>query len=258
VLHGFVALLDVLGFSMLVADGGEGSRLDIYLKCITSTLAGRPIDYVVFSDSIVLTTSDDSDQSLAVLIACCSVLFGRMLQNEIALRGAISYGFFIRDSSAGSVFVAGRPVIEAYNFEIIQDWVGIMLAPSVLKRVPDLADRCSFAPLNAQGLDQLRKRMAWVPFVQPCHGIPFHSDNPLVESKFDGFAIVPTLGETSFTALRDALSKSIKSILWLKSIAPNPQAQAKYQSAYIWLANIAHQWQLVTQTKQRIQASRSA
>ncbi len=61
---GFVALLDVLGFSALLSDEGEGQLLKHYLKCINEALNdawGGPqvpeLNYVVFSDSIVLVPS---------------------------------------------------------------------------------------------------------------------------------------------------------------------------------------------------------
>jgi len=51
---GFVALLDVLGFSALLSDEGGGQHLQDYLRCLNEALnvaAGRPqapqLDYVV-------------------------------------------------------------------------------------------------------------------------------------------------------------------------------------------------------------------
>src|SRR5437016_4652190 len=95
---GFVALLDVLGFSALVSGGDEGGRLKIYLDCIRDTFApsgsASPLEYVVFSDTIVITTHDDSESSFLQLLQKCSALFGRMLVRDIALRGAIAHGSF--------------------------------------------------------------------------------------------------------------------------------------------------------------------
>src|SRR5436190_11507789 len=118
-LIGFVALLDVLGFSSLVMGGDEGARLSQYLEGIRTALGdsvGKALDYVVFSDTIVLTTRDASEESFQVLLARSSALFGLMLKREIALRGAIAYGSFVREATPGGVFVAGKAVIEAYTF----------------------------------------------------------------------------------------------------------------------------------------------
>src|SRR5712691_11296008 len=122
---GFVALLDVLGFSALVMGGDSEGRLNRYLDVIQQALGdsiGSALDYVVFSDTIVLTTRDDSETSFQVLISRCSALFGLMLENDIALRGAISLGSFFREESRGGVFVAGKAVVDAYTVETQRDW----------------------------------------------------------------------------------------------------------------------------------------
>src|SRR6266705_707363 len=144
-LTGYVALLDVLGFSSLVSGSDEGSRLLRYLECLQEALANDEnspsVDYVVFSDSITLPTRDDSEASLQALLRQCSRTFGLMLKEEIPLRGAIAHGSFFRTSSRGGTFVAGKAIIDAYMFETKQDWVGIMLAPSARKTIPNLEER---------------------------------------------------------------------------------------------------------------------
>jgi hypothetical protein len=54
--HGYVALLDVLGFAerISVVDP-DGKWLAEYLDALGSAVAGSRCEYVVFSDSIVLT-----------------------------------------------------------------------------------------------------------------------------------------------------------------------------------------------------------
>src|SRR2546423_13077400 len=93
---GYVAFLDVLGFSALVSGDHDGARVDDYLKCLTEAIGANSnndqVSYVAFSDSIVLTTNDGSEESLKALIRACSVLLFDMLDKGIALRGAITYG----------------------------------------------------------------------------------------------------------------------------------------------------------------------
>src|SRR5882762_11679486 len=119
--QGYVALLDVLGFSALVSGDGEDKHLQRYLENLRDALdnesVGPKVDYIVFSDSIVLTTKDDSESELQTLVLRCSRAFGLMLQHEIALRGAISHGSFFRAGAASGVFVAGRAILDAYRFE---------------------------------------------------------------------------------------------------------------------------------------------
>jgi hypothetical protein len=84
---GFVAMLDVLGFSALVS--GNDERLNSYVNCLQQVV-GDPgtstVEYVVFSDSIVLTAGKDMD-SFQSLIQRCSHVLGLMLDKEIALPG---------------------------------------------------------------------------------------------------------------------------------------------------------------------------
>ncbi len=130
-----------------------------------------------------------------------------MLRSEIALRGAIACGSFSRSvvPSGSGVFVAGRAILDAYHFETVQDWVGIMLAPSTIKRVPDLAKRCALSTVNLN-LEEthraIREQIPWTAFVQPCYNIPFHASNPFENNDFSGFAIVPTDGVAERAHLR--------------------------------------------------------
>jgi hypothetical protein len=144
-LTGYAAFLDVLGFSSMVATEHHSERIDAYLNCLNRIFDkedGSKIDYVVFSDSIVITTRNDDEESLLALLSRCSTFFGALIASEIAVRGAIAHGSYLTSKTATGTFVAGRAIIEAYTFEQRQDWVGIMLAPSVNARVPDLTERC--------------------------------------------------------------------------------------------------------------------
>src|SRR5438105_728532 len=115
---GYVALLDVLGFSALVSGSRSSERLESYRTALDTVISKQPpytVQSVVFSDSIVLTTLDDSPESLKALLRCCSHLFGEMLKSEIALRGAIAHGTYSRSFAANGVFVAGKAIIDAYE-----------------------------------------------------------------------------------------------------------------------------------------------
>jgi hypothetical protein len=95
-IQGFVALLDVLGFRSLVSGPSGRSDVERYLNAVEEGIRGKGdtslVDFVLFSDSVVITTTDEEDRSLLVLLRACSRLFGILLENEIAVRGAISHG----------------------------------------------------------------------------------------------------------------------------------------------------------------------
>ena len=241
---GYAAFFDVLGFSALVASD-QGDRIGVYLERLKEVFDNdrpSPVDYIVFSDSIILTTPDDDPAALQALLARCSTLLYVMLASEIPLRGAIARGSYITEKTSHGTFVAGRAIVEAYRFESVQDWIGVMLAPSVIQAVPDLEARCLFQyPNTLEIWRSLSQRLLWAAFVQPCLQIPFHSASGSSGNYF-GFAIVPSSGETTPMALRDSIGSAMERLRWLSSIAPNPQAQAKYHRTSLWLSEIRLQW----------------
>jgi hypothetical protein len=244
---GYVAFLDVLGFSAPIS-GDQGARVQKYLDCLKRVFDGEPespVDYVVFSDSIILTTRDDGVPTLQALLTRCSTLLWVMLANDIALRGAIAHGSYITEKTNRGTFVAGKAIIEAYHFEGAQDWIGIMLAPSVIQAVPDLQARCRYEePHSAALWEALTERLPWAAFVQPCSEIPFRDAGNVV-TRYHGFAIVPTSGDTSPAALRDSLASTLERLVWLKSLAPNPRDQAKYDRTYSWVNLNCTNWRNV-------------
>lgn len=239
---GYVALLDILGFSALVSADNTGGRIRRYLECLQGLTGQRKIDCVVFSDSIVLTCKGDDAEPLCTLAGACSRLFSDLLEEQIALRGAIAFGDFFRSAVGESVFVAGRAIVEAYAFERAQDWVGIMLTPSALARIPDLPKRCELRCTQIGG--NPTQVDPWAAVIQPCHSIPFHSSLPASTASFDGFAIVPTNGYIDQpVALSYHLSESvIPRLKWLRALAPDPDCQRKYQRTIEWLQGIETSW----------------
>lgn len=171
---------------------------------------------------------------------------GDLLKENIPVRGAIAFGDFFRSSSVGeSVFVAGRAVIDAYQFEQLQNWVGIMVAPSAVESVPDLEARCitkkSEEYEDLLPFHEVEPRLQWAAFVQRCRQIPFRGTAMQPET-FDGFAVVPTSGEAEPSALRDSIKAAIDRLSWLRTIAPSPSAQRKYDQTIAWLSRIQVTW----------------
>jgi len=255
-LTGFAAFLDVLGFSSLVAGEDHSQRIDHYLDRLNAILDNEKsqIEYVVFSDSIILTTHDDSMSSFLALANRCSFLFGSLLQNQIAVRGALAHGSFIRAKTNSGIFVAGRAVIEAYQFEKIQDWVGIMLAPSIIRHFPALRRNCEWVVGHHQS-DDLEaiyiRRLPLAAFVQCCDDIPFHEN----QSNYQGLAIVPSSGTTQLRDLLDSLDLSLEHLNRLKFIAPDPAAQAKYDRSLRWLRPIRNTLRQLVQSEEDYRAA---
>jgi hypothetical protein len=248
---GFVALLDVLGFSALVRDSGEAG-IQRYLNCLQNVTEHTDVKYVVFSDSIVLSAKGDSPDSFIAVAGACSRLLYDLLNVDIKLRGAIAFGTFIRVAIGESVFVAGRAVIEAYQFEQQQDWIGVMLAPSAVAQVPDLNDKCRLpgdgVPMTFKDVEA---RYPWPALIQRCRGIPFHPSSPFEPSVSDGFAVVPTNGLIEAAQIRDSVKIAMDRLEWLRLLAPTPDSQRKYQPTHNWLNQIQVRWHDIAYQKQQ-------
>ncbi len=250
--EGYVALLDVLGFSALVGGDLTGEKVRRYLDCLQGASVERRVDYVVFSDSIVLSAKGDSTESLLAVAGTCSRLLVDMLNEGIPLRGAIAFGGFVREAIGESVFLAGRAVIEAYQFEQQQDWIGVMLAPSAVAQVPNLVDRCRLPGDGvAMTFKDIEARYPWPAFIQRCRGIPFHQSSPFEQPVFDGFAVVPTKGLVEAAQIRDSLKIAMDRLEWLRILAPTPSSQRKYQLTYNWLNQIQGRWHDIAYQKQQ-------
>jgi hypothetical protein len=240
---GYTAFLDVMGFSAMIAGERYAEGITDYLNALKSNLYvdDTNIEYVVFSDSIVITTANETDDSLQKIARACSSVFGALLTREIPVRGAIAHGSYVREKTNSGTFVAGRAIIDAYNFEKIQDWVGVMLCPSVRQKVKDLEDRCKLIdPVgkSQEGLEKIVAKAPWSAFIQPCDKIPFHTE----PTDYSGFAIVPTDGQIDPTRVRNSLKASVGCLERLKTIAPDPKAQRKYDNTLKWIKPIREKW----------------
>jgi hypothetical protein len=145
-----VALLDILGFRKLIARTplqGLAERNERVIANAEATLQHPLMDLGkeptlfpgsnqtplcqlhVFSDTVVLISHDDTDESCAKLL----VYGWRVAQGLTAMgfpvRGAVSFGE-MHSNPARHVFL-GRALTEAYELEQAQDWAGIALSPSL-------------------------------------------------------------------------------------------------------------------------------
>jgi hypothetical protein len=256
--NGYVAFLDVLGFHELLMAENHERRLRDYLSSMRGVV--RTLDAVVFSDTIVITARDKELLSLLSLVRGCADLMRRFLQDKIAVRGAISCGEFVRENIGDKgVFVAGRAILDAYSYEQKQDWVGVMLTPTLLDALrtggndPDAM--CKLVPLSDDDIfDPGNAKFDWIGCLQRAD-IPFKGGGT-----FSGFAVVPgsdraypdqAPAEPSERAqwLRDALSR----LHTLRDAAPDPRAQAKYDASRKFLEDSFKYWSHVAHRKGHLQ-----
>jgi len=151
-----VAVCDVLGFRKLVTDYPLNDVVNNALAFFRKTLHhsthhdGFPEDppslkelrnesrvgVAWFSDTVFFYSLADTDEDCRKVIESTAwLLFETMLYPYTRVRAAVSYGEVFLDDENG-LFV-GRPIVEAYELQSLQNWSGGALAPSVEHRIPE-------------------------------------------------------------------------------------------------------------------------
>lgn len=150
--HGYVLMLDILGFREAVSKrsyyDGEDNFFNIWKsinenitqtkdKLLNDTWEIFDIDFLCFSDTIIICISLASDlittykdnYLIAYLAEIINSFFKfQMEENKIFFRGAISYGEY--SFSAEQNIVMGDAIDEASEWYDKVDWIGIILTPS--------------------------------------------------------------------------------------------------------------------------------
>lgn len=159
-----LAVCDILGFSQLV---GSNRLVDVVEHALgwfrmalhhsihkngfpegvpaTSELDRHAhVGVAWFSDTVLLYTKQDTDESARELLATLGwLLFETMIQGNTRIRAGVAYGDALIDPE-NSIYV-GKPIIEANQLEKAQQWAGAALTESAVLRVPASARTGRFA-----------------------------------------------------------------------------------------------------------------
>lgn len=244
--NGFVAMLDVLGFSEQVAMDAEVNGLDDYVdNVVRVSTQFDDLRSVLFSDTVVLYSLGDTLNHFKSMLSACSILLYSLLMKDIPIRGAIAYGSFRRsEDTAHGVVIAGQPIIEAHYYESQQQWIGIMATRSLLRRMQDLIDMEDMGESIARpkpderSLDYLM-RMS-IPARLQSWRIPLKGE---LVTPFEGFAVVPTsLGWNELAHTKLDLKDCIQKLDWLKMLAPDARSQAKHQNSIAFFKEVYNRW----------------
>lgn len=231
-MKGYVAFLDVLGFSALVTADPAGASQRKFVESLRAVTQRLDCKFVVASDSIILTadvaTDTHNEEAFLNVLEDCSRIFADLLEEYIAIRGAISYGHYERERIGECDVIVGSAVIDAYRYEQRQDWVGIMIAPSAVDQLKDIGSNC----YGTAG--------KWSAFLQLYDRIPFHP-SPNGNNDYFGFAVVPATNGGA-TQICSTITRSIVLLKWMRAIAPSPDEQQKYLRAIDWLVPILSMW----------------
>ena len=143
----FVAFFDILGFGSWVENVGS-MEVFTYVQGFLNLMArsslpgsvvhpnmsvdvpSSDLGYVMFLDSIVFYSRDDSYECLKTMLAVCGEFMNSVICGPSRMvRGAIAYGDFFVDPEVDAY--VGQALIEAYRLEGQQDWLALSLDASL-------------------------------------------------------------------------------------------------------------------------------
>jgi hypothetical protein len=141
----FVAFFDVLGFQSRLRQVGLREVLHAYNSLVEmkeqadrlSVFSSEGVLFTrvgstIFSDSILFWCYDHSG-SVQKLFNAAAFLIAAAIDIRWPLRGGLAYGECVLDPQT-STFI-GQPIIDAYNTEESQQWIGAGLHVSILQHL---------------------------------------------------------------------------------------------------------------------------
>ncbi len=191
----------------------------------------------------MVTIDGESDVEFREIVSGCARLFNKMLESGFAIRGAVSLGTYVRESGDYGSFVAGKALVEAYQYEQMQDWVGIMLAPSAVKANPNLQSRCQINSFTSMEVCRNRREdLELASLLQFAPNIPFHAESYFEAPTYSGYALLPNDGNYGRDGILTVLPQAIELLRAQSMFAPNPGAQRKFGLTQNFLQNVHFEW----------------
>ena len=137
-----VGYFDIMGYSSFIEKNPIEESIKKISKffqdtgCFLKTdIYDVKLDHWILSDSIILVVDTNRCRlfagSLEFFLGACSSIMSDSMQEGFPLRGAIGGGDFYKD---GEVMVSSA-LIDAYNYEKKQEWLGAILTPKALELV---------------------------------------------------------------------------------------------------------------------------
>lgn len=116
----FVAFFDIMGFENYVLHNSHTAvtkRMNLLSRTINEikNLKQATVQTVIFSDSIMLVSQDNSKNSAREVLILASLFLAKCMRDNIPIKGAISYGTFTADFKKSLYF--GQPLIDAYKLQ---------------------------------------------------------------------------------------------------------------------------------------------
>ncbi len=176
----FIAFFDVLGFQARLRHSGLSEVLAAYrnlaeTKIRSGTLpvfsrAGvthHQVGSAIFSDCIIFWCNDDWE-AVQSLVSASAHMIAAAIDMGWPLRGGLAYGECVLDRDTRTFI--GQPIIDAYNTERSQKWIGAGLHQSVLghstlgEKIGRLEDVIEYDVPIKKGQPVLSHAVHWCPY----------------------------------------------------------------------------------------------
>jgi len=135
----WIAYFDLLGITRLDESGGKFGVFDALSKAIEELRKQRShdneISFARFSDTFIIYTKDDSDNSFCKIHIASQFFVFWLLQAGIPVTGAIACDRFYADDR-NDIYL-GKGLIEAHEYGEAQDWIGFILCPSAENKLSE-------------------------------------------------------------------------------------------------------------------------
>lgn len=251
-----VALIDVLGFSELVARQDFGELFEKYIDTVKTTIekVDSNIEYLVFSDSIVIVTPDNEEQDLLNISKVIgSISYEFMVNQKLPIKGCIASGNITYKKIEKDVVIAGVPIVEAYKYEQQQDWVGTIISPNTARKFPSLSQNIvvneNLRHISEDIAKSITQNMEWNTAIQRHYQIPI-KNSEIEDSYFYAYCVVPhKLTSVDATHVKEDLNEYLSVLEEQLLYAPEPKAQKKYRYTILFLNEIIKRWRNIWQSQ---------
>lgn len=235
-----VAFLDILGFSHTISrEENFENKFEQYIQIIEDTVKSidSNIEYILSSDSIILTTTKNEESFIKFVNVLSTLSYKLLIDLNIPLKGCVTDGKISRFKRGNlGTIIAGQPIIEAYGYEQKQNWIGIMISPNTVKSFPVIKEYCDIQDILKRKNDIVAKLkkikednyISLMISIQKYDNIPFKS----YDKGFAGFVILPCEKDTylNLTFISFCLWLYKDHITELMLYASNPDIQLKYEN----------------------------
>lgn len=143
--EGFVAIYDILGYKELIKNDDLDKVVQAYtgLKDVKNMITTNTHGYInysfnreiikvhTFSDTFLFYTCEVSEDAFYALLTASHFMFIAALWKGLPIRGATAIGkLYISDE-----IQIGKPIVEAYEKEKEQEWIGCWITQDCIDRI---------------------------------------------------------------------------------------------------------------------------